>query len=466
MALCALLKDYLTEVTTVTVDHRLRPESSDEADSVAKTIQEIGIEKHHIFSLSWESPPQDTKKLELARDKRYDLLTRFCHEASPQYSGFLTGHHFDDLLETFFMRLAKESGVEGLCGIFPKSPSPCGSIFYKPVSAYRPLLWFKKERLIATCRSRNIRWIDDPSNHDLSRLRNRLRSDIDLVLPKTLDTHRIFDFFRHIHSHRIGMELRASEVISNYVNFDRRQGLAYVSTRHDWVDNPLVFFTVMCRLLQCVSPIEHLSKSPNQIALLHKDVFLERGGRFSHQSRPLGGAIVVPIVRYDPNMPRRVCIARVPALSGQKPVTALRVGEARLWDNRFVVALARHASELRWLSDEDKEKVAFGKRHSLPERTSQRASFASDTYFVRAFMSDDFRTLRRIRSAELHLALTRIQRDIPEMARTSIPVLETRDGKFVGLPSYDVSIEPGLICRAEFLDATDHKLHPNYIGLT
>jgi len=49
------------------------------------------------------------------REVRYNLLFKFCEESG--FKSLLTGHHLDDNIETFLMRLERGAGVDGLSGI-------------------------------------------------------------------------------------------------------------------------------------------------------------------------------------------------------------------------------------------------------------------------------------------------------------------------------------------------------------
>ena len=47
-----------------------------------------------------------------ARNIRYNLLIDYCKKKKIQY--ILTAHHSEDQIETFFIRLSRGSGVQGL----------------------------------------------------------------------------------------------------------------------------------------------------------------------------------------------------------------------------------------------------------------------------------------------------------------------------------------------------------------
>ena len=80
----------------------------------------------------------------------------------------LTAHHQNDQAETFLMRLARGSGLEGLSCMRETS-------LKNGVLIVRPLLDKSPKMLRQYLQQRNIRWVEDESNTDTKYLRNRLR---------------------------------------------------------------------------------------------------------------------------------------------------------------------------------------------------------------------------------------------------------------------------------------------------
>ncbi|HFD87280.1 MAG TPA: tRNA lysidine(34) synthetase TilS [Gammaproteobacteria bacterium] len=102
-----------------------------------------------------------------ARRERYDALAASLHSDEV----LLTAHHCDDQVETLLLHLLKGAGTDGLAAMPVKRP------FYQGL-LLRPLLQYRRSQLIAFLESRNLRWIDDPSNQDTSFDRNYLRHNI------------------------------------------------------------------------------------------------------------------------------------------------------------------------------------------------------------------------------------------------------------------------------------------------
>ncbi len=159
-ALCDL---KMFEVHALTVDHGLRPESKDESLLVQKMCLRWGA-VHHI--LPWVGTKPKTRIQEIARQKRYDLLAAYC--VSEKIPTLFLGHHGNDQVETFFMRLSKGSGLAGLCGMEEVSA-------LNELMLMRPYLSLSKENILDYCDKHGVRFVHDPSNenHDFERVRMR-----------------------------------------------------------------------------------------------------------------------------------------------------------------------------------------------------------------------------------------------------------------------------------------------------
>lgn len=82
-------------------------------------------------------------------------------------------HHLGDQAETFLMRLARRSGVDGL-GAMRALANLEGS----PARIWRPLLSLTRVELERYARDAGLGWIVDPSNAHPRHPRNRLRSEV------------------------------------------------------------------------------------------------------------------------------------------------------------------------------------------------------------------------------------------------------------------------------------------------
>lgn len=155
MALCTLLvkhrqiEGWPKSVFAYTIDHGVRPESSEEAKTVGELVTSMGIARekllltqgfnHRIVKLSSEMQAEFSKQLPgnletVLRNERFDLLS---NAAKDDLLGtVLTGHHQDDQYETVLQRLAWGSTLAGLGGIPPRN-----GIFRRPLLEY-PKVFF------------------------------------------------------------------------------------------------------------------------------------------------------------------------------------------------------------------------------------------------------------------------------------------------------------------------------------
>jgi tRNA(Ile)-lysidine synthase len=158
------------QIRCVTVDHRLRKESSEEAEFVGNFCESLGI-RHDILVWDGDKSAIRQGKLEnLAREARYRLLSEFCEQNSIPI--LFTGHTWNDQLETFEMRKKFGSSACGLAGM-----SRVRSLTDR-VKLLRPTLRFTKDYLESFLKHRNISWKTDPMNDMENFLRVAARKEI------------------------------------------------------------------------------------------------------------------------------------------------------------------------------------------------------------------------------------------------------------------------------------------------
>lgn len=104
------------------------------------------------------------------REARYEALVAVAHEVSA--ATLFTGHHADDQIETILMRILRGTGERGLAGI------PSARRVTPDLTIVRPLLGIRRPELESLVRTSGIEPILDPSNLDLERTRNHVRSQL------------------------------------------------------------------------------------------------------------------------------------------------------------------------------------------------------------------------------------------------------------------------------------------------
>lgn len=103
---------------------------------------------------------------ETAREVRYECFARLMRER--RIPILVTAHHANDNLETVLFRIARGTGLRGLCGIPEKRDFASGLLV-------RPLLAYSKRELVAICAREEIPFAQDSTNFSDDAARNRIR---------------------------------------------------------------------------------------------------------------------------------------------------------------------------------------------------------------------------------------------------------------------------------------------------
>ena len=163
------------------VNHKLRKESSKEAKYVSNLLKKIDI-KCKILSWNGKKPANNIQAI--AREKRYQLLANECKRN--KINNLLVGHHLDDVLENFIIRLTRGSGLKGLISFTKR-------IKYKSenLNILRPLLDLNKENLVFISKKVFKFYIKDPSNRNEDFKRIRVRKLLQSLEKEGLDKNKL-----------------------------------------------------------------------------------------------------------------------------------------------------------------------------------------------------------------------------------------------------------------------------------
>ncbi len=162
------------------IDHKLRPESTKEALLVKKLLKRFHI---NAQILTWIGYKPKNNIQSVARNKRYDLLFKKCKQYN--IKNILIGHHQDDVIENFFIRILRGSGLKGLISLDKKTQ-------ISGINLIRPLLNFKKNDLIILANFIFNFYVDDPSNKDEKYQRIRVRKLIEELSKNGLDKEKLY----------------------------------------------------------------------------------------------------------------------------------------------------------------------------------------------------------------------------------------------------------------------------------
>lgn len=199
-------------ILAYTVDHGLRQESALEAMLVHRQLSRLA--QHRV--LRWEGPKPETGLQDAARAARYDLLLQACIE--DDVTLLCTAHHADDQAETVLHRLAKGSGLDGLCGMRAVTE-------LIGVSLLRPLLDVSHDDLLAYCEDNDLSWFEDPSNQNEKFARVRLRAARKVLETEGLTNERLNRLSHRLNRAREALDFYADHVFDTYVDLHERMAV-------------------------------------------------------------------------------------------------------------------------------------------------------------------------------------------------------------------------------------------------
>jgi tRNA(Ile)-lysidine synthase len=204
-ALALMAQEQGVDFTALTVDHKLRADSTAEAQVVAAECARRGI-KHHI--LTWQHDGIETRLQERARTARYALLFDWCRVNRVQT--LLTGHHADDQAETILMRFAHASDVAGLAGLRPVTARD-------GITIMRPLLDHTKQQLIDYVVACGVPYVTDVSNANPHFARGRLRASYSALAAEGLTTDTLLKLGRKMHAADEALDWATQQHVLQYV---------------------------------------------------------------------------------------------------------------------------------------------------------------------------------------------------------------------------------------------------------
>ena len=207
-------------ILALTVDHGLRPESADEAKLVAAWVKDWPNVTHKI--LRWDGDKPQTRILEEARAARYALMADAMTKENAKH--LFVAHHRDDQAETFLIRLAKGSGLDGLSGMRAVQETENGILLV------RPLLECSKEDLIQICKDNKIPYVDDPSNKNEKYLRPRLRAAQDILEEEGLSAKRLATTAKRLSRARAALDDLAEKLFEAALKEKREDGFSFDSS--------------------------------------------------------------------------------------------------------------------------------------------------------------------------------------------------------------------------------------------
>ncbi len=304
----------------LTVDHGLRAEAKDETALVADTARQLGFDCRVLVA------GNDLAKGNLqaaARDLRYRLMCDACHELGT--GTLVTAHHLEDQAETFLLRLARGSGVDGLGAMAPQT-------WCRGVRLIRPFIDVPKARLRACLDldHPDIRWVKDPSNEDSSFDRVKFRNLAPRLKDAGLTPQRLVETARRMRDAAQVLEQAADDLAARAVTVD--------PAGHCTIDKAAfagALADTRLRLLsRCLAAVGGQAYRPRMTRLQAIAVAIAGD---QDCRRTLAGC-VVDVGRAQ------VGIWRETGRQGLAKIS-LGPGDSKIWDGRFRVSLAHRAGQ-------------------------------------------------------------------------------------------------------------------------
>lgn len=158
------------------VDHGIRPDSADDAEFVRRLAEKAALPFHATRTKIVRRPRESLEMA--ARRVRLGFFAKMTRDL--RLDAIATGHHADDVAETFLLRLARGSGPDGLAGL--KQVSRVDGITF-----IRPFLNVRHSDILAFLERRGVEWREDSTNADTSIPRNNVRHVVIPWLREHLD---------------------------------------------------------------------------------------------------------------------------------------------------------------------------------------------------------------------------------------------------------------------------------------
>ena len=245
----------------------------------------------------------------------------------------LTAHHNEDQAETFLMRLARGSGIDGLSAmqktaLIATATMPPGARG-APQTVIRPLLGFPKSRLIATLKAADLDWREDPSNDRDDFERVRVRKALSVLAELGVTSDAIARSTSRLSRARSAVIRQAAEAAERHIHWhDGQFGAIPLDALNDFSEE--IAIRLLTRLIGAFSgeaPDPRLS----EIEALADRIRATTDREWPARAATLGGC------RIDW---RPAGILRVWREAGRAPLPALQIQPGTssvVWDRRFEI---------------------------------------------------------------------------------------------------------------------------------
>ena len=225
LALAFLSKIYAIKknlkVKFFIINHRLRNDSTIEAKKVKRILNQNLI-KAKILSWKGKKPSKNIQSN--ARKKRYELLFEQCNKL--HINNILLGHHQDDYIENFFIRILRGSGLKGLVSLDKKNR-------INGINLFRPLLDHKKEDLIFLSKHVFNFYVKDSSNNNERFQRIMIRKLIKKLKDEGLNMKKFIQTMKNLKY--------SNNTIDFYVDANLKKNATILDKKNRFILNKIFF---------------------------------------------------------------------------------------------------------------------------------------------------------------------------------------------------------------------------------
>jgi tRNA(Ile)-lysidine synthase len=200
-------KKYDVRFNYCIVDHKLRSESSKEANEVCRILKKIKI---NCKILKWKGFKPSSNVQAIARINRYSLLEKECTRTKSQ--NILLGHQRDDANENFFIRMTRGSGLKGLVSLDENLEN-------NKINYIRPLLDYNKNDLEKMTLKVFKIFIKDPSNLDENYKRIRVRKILKALKNEGLNNNKLMLTIKNLKDSNNALDYYAKKNIEDNLTF-------------------------------------------------------------------------------------------------------------------------------------------------------------------------------------------------------------------------------------------------------
>ncbi len=255
------------------IDHKLRKESTYEAHKVKRILKSLNINSQ---VLTWKGKKPMSNTQSLARSKRYELLFSKCKKL--KISNLVLGHHIDDLIENFFLRMARGSGLKGLVSLGTNTQ-------IENINLIRPLIKFEKRDLIFLSKFIFNFYVDDPTNNDIKFNRIKVRNLIKEFEDFGLDKKKFQLTIENLK--------KSDQSIKFYVEKNKRENSINNYKKNELILKENFFDNSHEVIFRSLSDLIHLvGKKPNFVRGKKIENILKKIKKLKLRKETLGGCVI------------------------------------------------------------------------------------------------------------------------------------------------------------------------------